>query len=214
MYLLTNRRFPEVTGKDNLTSVFLRRESEVPWMEAASERSRSAAVLDLQAWTYYSLYYTTSWGNLLSDPHAPHELWTLDRHFWCLFSVFCLRVSVIFPTCSLYPQQKRAYSVLHLQAYTGHARRHLPSAVPWISEDRLFSEWLMDTIDWYISWLIECIGDWYTFFNGMNDWLTNLYIHRLSECMIDGLTNGINDLLITIVMCLLTGCLIHSLADW
>ena len=34
------------------------------------------------------------------------------------FSAICLRVSVIFPTCSLYPQQKRAYSVLHPQAWT------------------------------------------------------------------------------------------------
>ena len=34
------------------------------------------------------------------------------------FSAFCLRVSVIFPTCSLYPQQKREYSALHLQAWT------------------------------------------------------------------------------------------------
>ena len=45
------------------------------------------------------------------------------------------------PTCSLYPQQKRVYSALHPQAstciYTGHACRHLPSAVPWISEVRL-----------------------------------------------------------------------------
>ena len=29
------------------------------------------------------------------------------------FSPFCLRVSVILPTCSLYPQQKRAYSALY-----------------------------------------------------------------------------------------------------
>ena len=34
------------------------------------------------------------------------------------FSAFCLWVSVIFPTCSLYPQQKRAYSALHPQAWT------------------------------------------------------------------------------------------------
>ena len=58
------------------------------------------------------------------------------------FSAFCLRVSVIFPTCSLYPQQQRAYSALHPQAWTYiiqvHARRLFPSAVPWISEDRLF----------------------------------------------------------------------------
>ena len=34
------------------------------------------------------------------------------------FSAFCLRVSVNLPTCSLYPQQKRAYSALHPQART------------------------------------------------------------------------------------------------
>ncbi len=42
-------------------------------MEAAAEKSRSATVLDLQAWTYYNLYQTTNWGNLLSDLHVPHE---------------------------------------------------------------------------------------------------------------------------------------------
>ena len=69
-----------------------------------------------------------------------HEQWALDQHFWCLFCL-CLRGSVILPTCSVYPQQKRDYSALHPQAwtciYTGHACRHLPSAVPWISEDHL-----------------------------------------------------------------------------
>ena len=34
------------------------------------------------------------------------------------FSAFCLRVSIIFPTCSLYPQQKCAYSLLHPLAWT------------------------------------------------------------------------------------------------
>ena len=34
------------------------------------------------------------------------------------FFAFCLWVSVILPTCSLYPQQKRAYSALHPQALT------------------------------------------------------------------------------------------------
>ena len=34
------------------------------------------------------------------------------------FSAFRLQVSVIFPTCSLYPQQKRAYFALHPQACT------------------------------------------------------------------------------------------------
>ena len=86
-------------------------------MEAAAEKSRSATVLDLQAWTYYNLYKTTSWGNLLSDLHIPDEQWALDRRSWCLFCL-CLWVSVILPTCSLYPQQKRAYSALHPHAWT------------------------------------------------------------------------------------------------
>ena len=34
------------------------------------------------------------------------------------FSAFCLRVSVILPTCSLHPQQKCTYSFLHKQAWT------------------------------------------------------------------------------------------------
>ena len=48
------------------------------------------------------------------------------------FSAFCLRVSVIFPTCSLYPQQKRAYSALHLQAwtYTGPCPKSLTECSP------------------------------------------------------------------------------------
>ena len=41
------------------------------------------------------------------------------------FSAFCLRVSVTFPTCSLYPQQKRAYSVLHPRAWT-YISRSMP----------------------------------------------------------------------------------------
>ena len=41
------------------------------------------------------------------------------------FSAFCLRVSAIFPTCSLYPQQKRAYSALHPQAWT-YINRSMP----------------------------------------------------------------------------------------
>ena len=60
------------------------------------------------------------------------------------YFAFCLRVSVILPTCSLYPPQKRAYILcatpagmdLYIQL---HARRHLPRAVPWISEDRLLN---------------------------------------------------------------------------
>ena len=52
----------------------------------------------------------------------------LGRHFWCLFCFF-YHYLAIFPAVLLYPQQ----SVPTLR----HTRRHLPSAVPWIWEDRL-----------------------------------------------------------------------------
>ena len=72
------------------------------------------------------------------------------------FSAFCLRVSVIFPACSLYPQQKRASSALHPQARTYiqvHAQRLLPSAVPWISKDRLLALERCHTNLWWRMWL-------------------------------------------------------------
>ena len=48
------------------------------------------------------------------------------------FSAFCLRVSVILPTCSLpYPQQKRAYSALHPLAFTEFSPLHFRrSSIP------------------------------------------------------------------------------------
>ena len=51
----------------------------------------------------------------------------------CLIGIsdaFCLRVSIIFPTCSLYPQQKRAYSALHPQAWTGPCSKALTECSP------------------------------------------------------------------------------------
>ena len=47
------------------------------------------------------------------------------------FSAFCLRVSFILPRCSLYPQQKRAYSALHPQAWTC-IYRSMPKGSYWV----------------------------------------------------------------------------------
>ena len=55
---------------------------------------------------------------------AYYTICTFPASSECLISIsdaffaFCLRVSVILPTCSVYPQQKRAYSALHPQAWT------------------------------------------------------------------------------------------------
>ena len=50
------RRFPEITAKDNLTVFSYSGRVKSPEMEAAAEKSRSATVSDLQAWTCYYLY--------------------------------------------------------------------------------------------------------------------------------------------------------------
>ena len=56
-HVCQNRPFPETTGEDNLTVFsYSGTESEVPWMEAAAEKSWSVIVLDLEAWTYYNIY--------------------------------------------------------------------------------------------------------------------------------------------------------------
>ena len=68
-----------------------------------------------------------NWGNLLSELHVPHRqsLAGISDAFSAAFS----SIWPSFPRFLLYPQQ----SVPTLR----YTRRHLPSAVPWISEDRL-----------------------------------------------------------------------------
>ena len=135
-----NRRFLEITGEDNLTVFSYSGRVKSP--EWRWQRRRA----DLRHFEIFRhgpiIIYTRlpAWGTY-------YPICTFPASSECLigisdaFSAFCLRVSDIFPTCSLYPQQKRAYFALHLQAWTYiykvHAQRLLPSAVPWISEDRL-----------------------------------------------------------------------------
>ena len=138
-----NRRFPEITGKDNLTVFSYSGRVKSP------EWRRQLRRADLQQFQIFRhgpiIIYTrqaaggTYYPICMFPTNSERLIGISDA-----FSAFCLWVSVILPTCSLYPQQKRDYSALHPQAwsciYTGHACRHLPSAVPWISEDRLLND--------------------------------------------------------------------------
>ena len=136
---IKNRRFPEITGEDNLTVFSYSGRVKSP--EWRWQRRRA----DLRHFEIFRhepiIIYTR-----LPAGGAYYPICMFPTNSECLIGIsdaFCLRVSVIFPTCSLYPQQKRAYSALHPQAWTYiyiqvHVRRLLPSAVPWISEDRLF----------------------------------------------------------------------------
>ena len=132
------RRFPEITGEDNLTVFsYSVRVTSPEWRR----QRRRADLRHFEIFSHGPIIIYTRYQ--LGEPNYP--ICTFPASSECLigisdaFSAFCLRVSVILPTFSLYPQQKRAYSALHPQAWTFiqvHTRRHLPSAVPWISEDR------------------------------------------------------------------------------
>ncbi len=112
-----NSRFPEITGEDNLTVFSYSGRVKSP--EWRWQRRRA----DLRHFEIFRhgpiIIYTR-----LPAGGTYYPICTFPASSECLigisdaFSAFCLRVSVIFPTCSLYPQQKRAYSALHPQAWT------------------------------------------------------------------------------------------------
>ena len=136
--LIANRQFLEITGKDNLT-VFSYRESEVPWRW----QWRRADLRHFEIFRHGPIIIYTR----LPAGVTYYPICAFSTSSECLigisiaFSAFCLQVSIIFPTCSLYPQQKHVCSALNPQAWTlyiqVHARRLLRSAAPWISKDRL-----------------------------------------------------------------------------
>ena len=127
-----NRRFPEITGEDNLTVFSYSGRVKSP--ERRWQRRR-ADLRHLEIFRHGPIIIYTR----LPAGGTYYSICTFPESSECLigisdtFSAFCLRVFVILPTCSLYPQQKRACSALHPQAWTDiqvQARRLLPSAVP------------------------------------------------------------------------------------
>ena len=112
-----NRRFPEITGEDNLTVFsYSGRVKSPEWRW----QLRRADLRHLEIfWHGPIIIYTR-----LPAGGTCYPICTFLASSECLisnsdaFSAFCLRVSVILPTCSLYSQQKRAYSAQHPQAWT------------------------------------------------------------------------------------------------
>ena len=107
-----NRRLPEITGEDNLT-VF-----SYSWRVKSPECRWQRRRADLR---HFEIFRH---GPIMIYARLPaggtyYPICTFPASSECLigisdaFFAFCLRVSVIFPTCSMYPQQKRAYSALH-----------------------------------------------------------------------------------------------------
>ena len=107
-----NRRFPEITGEDNL--IVFSYSGRVKSPEWRWQRRRA----DLRHFENFRHGPITIYTRLPAGG-TYYPICTFPTNSECLigisdaFSAFCLRVSVIFPTCSQYPQRNRVYSVLH-----------------------------------------------------------------------------------------------------
>ena len=112
-----NRRFPEIIGEDNLTVFsYSGRVKSPEWRW----QRREADLRHFEIFRHGPIITYTR----LPAGGTCYPICTFPASSKCLldisdaFSAFCLPVSVIFPTCSLYPPKKCAYSVLHPQAWT------------------------------------------------------------------------------------------------
>ena len=112
-----NRRFPEITGEDNLTVFSYSGRVKSPewrWQRGRADLGHFEIFRHGPIIIYTRLPAGGSYYPICTFPASSECLIGISD----AFSAFCLRVSVILPTCSLYPQQKRAYSALHPQAWT------------------------------------------------------------------------------------------------
>ena len=114
---LYNRRFPEITGEDNLTVFSYSRRVKSPewrWQQRRADLRHFEIFRHGPIIIYTRLPAVGTYYQICTFPVSSERLIGISD----AFSAFYLRVSIIFPTCSLYPQQKRAYSALHPQAWT------------------------------------------------------------------------------------------------
>ena len=117
LILISHRRFPEITGEYNLTVFsYSGRVKSPEWRW----QRRKADLRHFEICRHRPIIIYTR----LPAGGTFYPICTFPASSECLigisdtFSAFCLWVSVIFPSCSLYPHQKRAY--------TGYTRRHGP----------------------------------------------------------------------------------------
>ena len=135
-----NRRFPEITGKDNLTVFSYSGRVKSP------EWRRQLRRADLRQFQIFRHGPIIIYARLPAGGTC-YPICMFPTNGECLigisdaFSAFVYGYPSSCPRAHCTPQQKRDYSALHPQAwtciYTGHACRHLPSAAQWISDYRL-----------------------------------------------------------------------------
>ena len=120
----TNRHFTEITGEDNLTVFSYSGRVKSPewrWQRRRTDLRHFEIFRHVSIIIYTRLPAGGTYYPICMSPTNGECLIGLSGAFFA----FCLRVSVIFPTCSLYPQQKRAYSALHPKAWT-YVYRSMP----------------------------------------------------------------------------------------
>ena len=135
-FALHNRRFPEIRGKDNLT-VF-----SYYWRVKSHEWRRQLRRADLRQFQIFRhgpiVIYTR-----LPAGGTYYPICTNSERLIGIFdalSAFVYGYPSSSPRAHCTPNKSvptLRYTRRPGPVYTGHACRHLPSAVPWISEDRL-----------------------------------------------------------------------------
>ena len=119
-----HRWFPEITGEDNLTVFSYSGRVKSPewrWQRRRADLRHFEIFRHGPVIIYTRLPAGGTYYPICEFPASSECLIGISD----AFSAFCLRVSVIFPKCSLHPQQKRAYSALHPQAWT-YIHRSMP----------------------------------------------------------------------------------------
>ena len=120
-----NRRFPEITGEDNLTVFSCSGRVKSPEWRRQQRRAdlrhfeifRHGPIIIYTRLPAGGTYYP-----ICTFPASSEYLIGISD----AFSAFCLRVSVILPTCSLYPQQKQAWTYIYRSMPEGSYRVQSP----------------------------------------------------------------------------------------
>ena len=161
-----NRCFPEITGEDNLTVFsYPGRVKSPEWRW--QQRRANMRHFEILRHGPIIIYTRLPAGGT----YYPICICTIPTSSECLigisdvFSAFCLWVSVIFPICSLYPQQKRAYSALHPQAWT-YIWRSMPEGCYRVQSPGflkiIYCVWvgMMASVSVFLSWVSWAPWSW------------------------------------------------------
>ena len=127
-----NRRFPEITGEDNLTVFSYSGRVKSPewrWQRRRADLRHFETFRHGPIIIYIRLPAGGTYYPICTFPASSECLTAISDAFFA----FCLRVSVIFPTCSLYPNKSvptLRYTRRHGPVYTGPCPKALTECSP------------------------------------------------------------------------------------